>query len=496
MEDWTAIRGLHARGMSIRAIARKLGIARNTVRSALAQTHTPRYQRPTRPNAKLASFDEQIQTWYFTDGLIGSRILRELRARGYSGSASALYARLQALRASRPATDPSAKATVRFETAPGHQAQFDWSPYTVEIGGQLTRVIVFGMTLGYSRRKHYTANLNETQPAIFDAIEHCLRHFGGAPKELLVDNARALVSSASPARFHWNAQFLELCGHYRVTPRACQPYRARTKGKVERPFFYLEQHFIKGRRFASFADLLADLATFERDDLDVRVHSTTGQRPIDRFAEEAALLTPLPAQRFVGSQALTRKASWDCMISFRGSRYSVPSSYAGKHVWLLVLQGTRLIVLDHGRQTIAEHPLAERPGQVLTQPEHYAALQRRGARTLALLSQEFTRAFPEQAGLLDRLTAQYKQNAAAHLRTILELAALYDAAAMVHAFEQATHYNTYSGPFIRGILQASQQPKASLPAVGGGTDGRLGSHAGVRVETDLGRYQRTLEAAQ
>ncbi|MFN8525859.1 MAG: hypothetical protein U0821_22395 [Chloroflexota bacterium] len=66
-----------------------------------------------------------------------------------------------------------------------------------------------------------------------------------------------------------------------------------------------------------------------------------------------------------------------------------PSPYAGKHVWLLVLQGTRLIVLDHGRQTIAEHPLAERPGQVLTQREHYAALQRRGARTLALLSQEF-----------------------------------------------------------------------------------------------------------
>src|SRR5207302_7363698 len=122
-----------------------------------------------------------------------------------------------------------------------------------------------------------------TQASIFEAIEAGFHHFDGAPKELLVDNARALVTDSNPEHFRWNPQFLELCGHYRVQPRACRPYRARTKGKIERPFFYLEEQFLKGRRFASFAHFLQELAAFERDDLDVRVHRTTQERPLDRF---------------------------------------------------------------------------------------------------------------------------------------------------------------------------------------------------------------------
>lgn len=144
---------------------------------------------------------------------------------------------------------------MRSETPPGHQAQFDGSPYTVDLGGVLTKLLVFGMTLGYSRRKHDSVSLDETQPSLFEAIERCLLHFGGAPKELLVDNARALVTDAHPTRFRWNAQFLEMCGHYRLQPRACQPYRARTKGNIERPFFSLEQQFVKGTVFTSFRDV-------------------------------------------------------------------------------------------------------------------------------------------------------------------------------------------------------------------------------------------------
>src|SRR3981081_4077933 len=94
----------------------------------------------------------------------------------------------------------------------------------------------------------------------------------------------------------------------------------------EHSFFYLEQQFIKGTRFASLSHLIEELATFERDDLDLRVPPTTLERPIDRFAREQPHLTPLPEQRFVGTLALSRKVSWDCLVSYQGNRYSVPAT--------------------------------------------------------------------------------------------------------------------------------------------------------------------------
>ena len=277
--------------------------------------------------------------------------------------------------------------TERFETPPGHQAQFDWSPYQVEFAGAWRRVVVYGMTLGYSRRLHYTASLDETQASIFEAIEASLWHFGGAPKELLVDNPKAFVLDAHPARFRWNPQFLELCGHYRLAPRACQVGRPQTKGKVERPFFYLEQHFVKGNAFRDLTHFSEALAAFEREDMDVRVHATTRERPLDRFEAERPHLTPLPERRFVGSRAETRKVSWDCLVAFRGSRYSVPAAYAGKLVWLLVSRGERLVVVDARRAALRRARLEPvprgdggRPGALRRRaPGHPTHLRRAGA---------------------------------------------------------------------------------------------------------------------
>ena len=491
VEAWTTIRYLHAQGMGIRAITRELSLSRKAVRRALRTEEVPRYQRPKRPNPQLVPFETRIRELYFRDHLIGSRILRELRPLGYVGSASALSTYLGSLRA----LVPSRKATVRYETAPGQQGQFDWSPYTVELGGERIKLIVYGLTLGYSRRKHYTASLDETQLSVFEAVELCLRHFGGAPKELLVDNAKAFVLDANPAHFRWNPQFLELCGHYRVKPRACQPYRAQTKGKVERPFFYLEQQFIKGRHFPSFAHLLQELAAFEQDDLDVRVHRTTQERPLDRFAAEAPQLTPLPEARFVGTLALSRKVSWDCLVSFRSSRYSVPAVYAGQLVWVLVSRGTHLLVLDARRAVIAEHALSLAKGTTVTQDEHYAPLRRGPARTYVVLAEQFLARFPQHAAFLEGLTTQHKLNPAAQLRGVLELALLYEAARLEAAFAVAQEYQTYSHGFIRGLLESEGAPPAN-PAASAAPPlpGRALPPAPVRC--DLGRYQRLLEGAR
>jgi len=152
VEAWTTIRYLYAQGKGKKAIARELGISRNTVRRVVARGGPPRYRRPPRPNQQLAAFREAIQQMR-QEGFVGTRILRELRQRGYTGSRSGLYAFLRRLRAEEP--DP--RVCLRYETQPGQQEQFEWSPYTVDLGGELTRVVVFSSLLSYSRRKHFTA---------------------------------------------------------------------------------------------------------------------------------------------------------------------------------------------------------------------------------------------------------------------------------------------------------------------------------------------------
>ncbi len=484
MEAWTTIRYLHAQGKGVRAIAAELGIARNTVRAALRDEQPARYQRPTRPNPQLTAYADAIRQMALEQQLIGSRILRELQALGYRGGKTALYTYLHTLRASMP----NRRVTERFETAPGQQGQFDWSPYTVVLGEQPTKLLAFGLTLGFSRRKHYWLSQDETQASVFEALEASFRHFGGVPKELLVDNAKVFVTDARPDHFTWNRHFLELCGHDAVQPIACHPYRPQTKGKVERPFFYLEQHFIKGHTWPTFDALTRDLTHFIADDLDVRIHSTTQERPLDRFQREQALLTPLPARPFVGTHEQSRSVSWDCLVSFEGSRYSVPWASAGQRVWVRSSQGVRLSVRNPDGEPIATHTLAAIKGTTVIDPAHYVGLRAGVPKTRALLTQTFLARFPEHGWFLDGVFRQHPPNGVAHLRAMLALADLYPQEALQAAFAAARQYDTYTHRFIRGLLEAGGLPApAALLATP-----RLPALQSA-VAADLGVYQALLE---
>lgn len=486
VEAWTTIRYMHTQGKGIREIARELSVSRNTVRLALEREGPPKYVRQVHIERALDRYDGQIRRMYLEQDFIGSRILRELRALGYKGGSTALYDRLRDLKAEKA----QSKATERFETAPGQQGQFDWSPYTISLGDRLTRVVVYGLTLAYSRRKVYWPSLDETQGSIFEGLEASLHHFGGSPKELLVDNPRAFVTNANPQHFQWNRHFLELCGHYRIQPVACQVARPCTKGKIERPFFYLEQHFIKGRSWDGFDAFARELLAFCLDELDLLVHSTTGERPIDRFEQEKGYLTPLPDRPFVGTNEMMRKVSWDCLVSFGGSKYSVPWQYAGKRVWVKSSQGLRLTVRDGKGDEIASHNLAGKKGSTVIDKSHYEGLRKGLPRTRAMLEESFTKLFPEHHWFLEGLLIQHKMGGLSHLRGVLGLAELYPREALESAFQAAREYNSYSHPFIRGILESigitrGQQP-APIPS----------RPPGPAVVVNLAGYQQILEAAR
>ena len=234
--------------------------------------------------------------------------------------------------------------------------------------------------------------------------------------------------------------------------------RPQTKGKREKPFAFLEDHFITGNSWLDFAHFHRDLIRFTREVLDVREHLTTHQPPIERFAEEAPYLTPLPATRYIGIHALTRKVSWDCMIPYEGSRYTVLAAYAGKRVWVRVSQGLRLEVLSPTGAVIAQHTLSRTKGATVIDPAHYEGLRKETPHTKVVLLQAFQNRFPDQSAFLDGLLAQQKLGLVRHLRGILDLARQYSADAMRVAFQTAVTYNTYSLQFLRGVLQYTAQP--------------------------------------
>lgn len=464
VDAWTTIRYLHAQGLGIRHIAAQLGLARNTVRAALRADRPPRYTRAPRPNPQLAPFAAQIAAMLFEQQFIGSRILRELRRLGYQGGQTALYAHLAALKAERAEVG----AVMRYETGPGEQGQFDWSPYHIRLGDAARRVIVFGLILGYSRRKFYLASLDEAQGSVFAALEAGFAHFGGAPRRLLVDNAKALVADARPATFAWNPRFLELCGHYQIEPVACRVRRAQTKGKIERPFFYIEEHFIKGGCFADLADLNRQLARFQEDELDTRTHATTRERPLDRFATERPLLLPLPAARFAASLEEARKVSLDCLVSYGGSRYSVPHRHAGAQVWVRAVLGARLEVYGAQGECVATHALAATKGALVIDPAHYAGLPQRPPTTKVSGAATFLARFPDQRAFLDGALAAHPTGPAVLVGAVLDLAASYPDAALRAAFAAAVAHGCYTLPFIRGVVEqhaARVEPPQRLAVV-------------------------------
>lgn len=455
VEIWTTIRTLRAQGHAISAISRQLHLSRKAIRRALRSNQPPRYHRKPVENPQLAPFIPVIREMTEQE-LIGSRILNEIRARGYEGSPAAFYRTWARLRPTQ--ADP--RVTERFETPPGEQGQFDWSPYTVLIGGARTRVIIYNTVLGYSRRQFNWPSRDETAGSIYEAFEEAFWHFGGVPKRAVVDNPGAFVIDPRPAHFTWNPHFLELCGYYRIDPWACAVGRARTKGKVEKPFQFTENHFIMGNSWTDFDAFSRDLLRFTVEVLDVREHHTTNQRPIDRFAEEVPYLTPLPQTRYIGIHALTRKVSWDCLIPYAGSRYSVRWVYAGKRVWVRVSQGLRLEALSPTGEVIARHALSETKGATIIDPAHYEGLRKDTPHTRVVLVDAFQRRFPDQQAFLDGLFAQQKLGPVRHLRGILELAQQYAPEAMRAAFRSAGTYNTYSLQFVRGVLQHDALPAA------------------------------------
>jgi len=229
-DEVAAVVRLHKLGWGTRRIAGGLGCSRNTVKRYLAAGGWVALRQPRRKR-RLDGLDERLAE-RFRRHRGNCDVVRQdlLREHGLTVSLRTVERAAVPL---RQALQAEARACLRFETAPGKQLQIDFGGTTVPIGGERVRVHLFVATLGYSRRPFVRAFRHERQSAWFDGMEGAFQRFGGVPQEVLFDNARALVDhhDAATREVWFNDRLHAFAGHWRFHPRACAPYRARTKGK-------------------------------------------------------------------------------------------------------------------------------------------------------------------------------------------------------------------------------------------------------------------------
>jgi transposase len=294
------LRHLLDEGLSKTAIAQRLGVSRRIIYHWLAtgqldqelEAPTPRAAapRPTKLDPYKAIITDRLTTY---PELSAIRLFDEIRAAGYGGGITRVRDYVAGVRPT-----PEADPLVRFETPPGRQAQVDFAEFRFPWGKRYALLVV----LGYSRLLWLKFYPQQTMATVISGLEEAFAYFGGVPQELLFDQMKAVIiedQRADGGKLVENPEFLRFARHWQFRIRACRPYRAQTKGKVERPVRYVRGNFIYGRAFVGDADLDAQRLWWLDQVANQRRHRTIEAIPRERFdTDERPMLQPLAARPY------------------------------------------------------------------------------------------------------------------------------------------------------------------------------------------------------
>jgi transposase len=372
-EEYMKILALHEHGVYQKDIAEELGVHPKTVSRALQRQGAP--PRATgEVVSKLSPYQAQVDQLLASGVWNGRVIWRKLQGVGYQGGYTMVRRYIAPKRALR-GQERASRLTVRFETKAGEQLQSDWGEIVTEIAGKATKVYFIVNTLGYSRRFHFWCSERMDAEHTYEGLIRSFEYFDGVTEEVLVDNQKSAVLVASnTGQTIFQPRFEDLAGHYGFRPRACRPYRARTKGKDERMVGYIKHNFfVRYRSFDSWAHLNQLAEQWLREEADLRLHGTLKEVVSERFVQEQPHLKPLPTQRYDTSYLEIRTVAWDSYIDVRGNRYSVPSRLAGQRVTVRIGLDESLRIY-HAEQLVATHTLQSRQQGWVTVTDHHATL--------------------------------------------------------------------------------------------------------------------------
>jgi transposase len=371
VEQWAELRREHfVGGKSIKELARSTGLSRNTIRRALRSEAPPGYRRPPRAGV-LEPFKPDIHRLLKDDPkLPGVRVRELLEPLGCTAGKTVVD---DYLREVRPLFAPPPRTFQRTVYRPGEICQFDvWQPRAeVAVGhGQTRQGWVVVACLGYSRAGAGVLVFSKEAEDLLAGIAGCLTRLGALPKELVWDRQAGIHGCAGRP----SEAFAAFCGQLKVAWRFCEPADPQAKGAVERLQGYAETNFEPGRRFANDFDVQDQLdAWFLK--INARTHKTLRARPVDRLAEEHAVMAPLPAQMPDTARRWVTRVPPDPHLRFDTNDYSLDPALVGRRVEVRVdQQRVRAVALD-AAEIACDHQRSFARHRTITALEHARTLR-------------------------------------------------------------------------------------------------------------------------
>ncbi len=454
------------RGMSLRQIAKELGLNWRTVARAAQE---PVDHKPARRQrcSIVDPYRAQIAAW-LDEGLPAVRMLELARARTeqpYTGGRSQFGEMVRRARQERDHAQASADVPLRFEGLPAEYLQVDWGeirqfPFTQQ--RPATRYFL-ACRLKYSRWTWVRWTSDMRQETLFRGLVDCLCALGWVPWVLVFDNMKTVTSGRDDAGHPlWTPALLQLAGEFGFHPQACDPGAGNQKGSVESLVKWVKGNFLPGRTFSDDDDLVAQAQEWAHA-ANTRASAATGVPPLERLQDEAAHGTALPATAHDYGVLRTATVSAESLVAVLGNRYSVPVVHVGAPVVVRVhrtrvrLWRDTLLVGDHAR-------VRDGARQRVIDPAHFAPLFARKPRGQALLYRDHLLHLGGAAPtFLSALSYRHRAQLPEEIRAVYALYEQYGASDLLAAMALAGDAGTYSAAGLSLLLEAPPQRCAALP---------------------------------
>jgi len=486
---------LRRQGVKQRAIARALGISRNTVKKILfgndqqrseghqalrpAPRRAPRQTKLDEHRAKVGELLERYPQ------ITAQRVFEELVQAGYEGGYGPVKRYVRRIR-------PPERPRPSLETpqhGPGKMAESDWTPCPIEFTtGRRAVVQVFDYVYVFSRRKSYGLYERCDFYALMDGHVTTFERVGGAAEVCKYDTQKAVVLGWEGAQPIYNPRFLAFSTYYDFQPLACRRFHPNDKPRAERSFWEFEQSFLNGRSFRDLDDMRLQLAQWQRTTCDQRPHKHDKSTPLSRFVEEQPHLRPLPQHPYDTARVVYRLCSLEGFIAWDGNLYAAPYDQVTDILPVRISQH-ELFIYAADLRLLARHELAPHSAGAKLDPQGF---HRRSPKTPAIDLDQLRRVFEDLGeqgpSFFVRLCTVLGRLAGHHARQILLLRERYSSADIDAALRHAQQYGAYDYHAIERILAARAAPRRLAEYVTEELEQRLGPDP--TAPRDLDEYDR------